>query len=75
MYLKNIPKYVSQPGGKQAFSKHLVHLNCPNQSPPDCRAQGLANGNAIIITQKALGLSKLSMKCWIIRERGVFTCV
>lgn len=50
------------------------HLNCPNQSPPDCHAQGLANGNAMIITQKALGLGKPAMKCWIIRKRSVY-CV
>lgn len=43
--------------------KHFMDLNCPNPSPPDCGAQGLANGNAMIITQKTLELGKLAMKC------------
>lgn len=51
------------PEAVQTFSKHLVDLNCPNQSSPDCCAQGHANGNAMIITQKALGLGKLGVKC------------
>lgn len=43
--------------------------DCPNQSPPDCRAPGLTNGNTMIFARKAFGLGKLGVKCCIIRKR------
>lgn len=52
----------------RTFYKHFSDLNWPNQSPPDCCAQRLANGNAMIITRKTLGLGMPGIKCWIIRK-------
>ena len=60
--------FLSLEAGK-TFSKHLVYLNCPNQSPPDCGAKGLANGRAIVMTQRALGPAKLGVKTLHYQEK------
>lgn len=48
---------------------NIWNLNCPNQSPPDCCARGLANEKCCDNHPESLELGKGGVKCRIIRER------